>query len=205
MSADGLPPKDASSRIFVITGQLSAGKSTVARALLDRYPLGYHIDVDGIREMVTSGLASPLAWTDETDRQFGLAIRASAAIARVYSHAGFAVAIEGGLDPAQVEMALEEHDLRDRMVGIVLHPRLDVALDRNRVRQSKSFDTSILEGVMRQIDGDLARDAARPGWHQLDNSHEPVDATVDRIVSIGRSPRPETSRPSGASQANPDR
>ena len=172
--------------IFVITGQLSAGKSTVARALLDRYEHGYHIDVDGIREMVTSGLASPLEWTDETTRQFDLAIRASAALARVYGDAGFAVAIEGGMDPGTVEAALEDQGLRDRMVGIVLHPRLDVALDRNRMRQTKAFDTSILEGVMREIDADLARDAARPGWHELDNSDESVDSTADRILSIVR-------------------
>ena len=69
--------------MFVITGQLSAGKSTIARAVLDRYPFGYHVDVDAIREMVTKGLASPLAWTDETTRQFTLAVRASAAVARV--------------------------------------------------------------------------------------------------------------------------
>ena len=142
--------------------------------------------VDGIREMVTSGLASPLEWTDETSRQFALAVRASAALARVYADAGFAIAIEGGLDPELVEGALTEHGLRDRMVGVVLHPRLEVALDRNRSRQTKSFDTSILEGVMREIDADLARDAARPGWHAIDNSDEPIETTVDRILSIGR-------------------
>ncbi len=172
--------------IFVITGQLSAGKSTVARALLDRFPFGYHIDVDGIREMVTSGLASPLEWTDETSRQFVLAIRASAALGRVYADAGFAVAIEGGIDPGLAESALEEHGVRDRMIGVVLHPRLDVALDRNRSRQTKSFDTSTLEDAMREIDADVARDAARPGWHGIDNSEESVEATVDRVLSIGR-------------------
>lgn len=172
--------------VVVITGQLSAGKSTVARALLDRFPFGYHIDVDGIREMVTSGLASPLEWTDETSRQFELAIRAAAAMARVYADAGFAVAIEGGLDPEQIEAALAHEALGDRMTGIVLHPRLEVALDRNRLRQTKSFDTSILEDAMRQIDVDVARDAARPGWHRIDNSDESAAETVDRILSIIR-------------------
>jgi len=174
------------SPVFVITGQLSAGKSTVARALLNRFAFGYHVDVDGIREMVTSGLASPLEWTDETSRQFALAVRASAALARVYADAGFAVAIEGGIDPELVESALEEHGLRERMVGVVLHPRLEVALERNQTRQTKAFDTSILEGAMREIDADVARDAARPGWHRVDNSDEPVAATVDRVLSIRR-------------------
>jgi adenylylsulfate kinase-like enzyme len=170
--------------IFVITGQLSAGKSTVARALLDRFAFGYHIDVDGIREMVTSGLSSPLEWTEETSRQFALAIRASAALARVYADAGFAVAIEGGIDPELAESALEEYGLRERMIGVILHPRLDVALDRNRSRQTKAFDTSVLEDAMRLIDADVARDAARPGWYAVDNSDESVESTVDRVLSI---------------------
>jgi chloramphenicol 3-O-phosphotransferase len=172
--------------VFVITGQLAAGKSTVARALLDRFPFGYHVDVDGMREMVTSGLASPLEWTDETTRQFELAIRASAALARIYADAGFAVAIEGAMDPATVDTALEEAGVRDRMVGVVLRPSLEVALQRNRERTHKGFDTSVLEGVMREIDADLVRDAGRPGWHDVDNSDESVGETVQRILSIGR-------------------
>jgi adenylylsulfate kinase-like enzyme len=170
--------------VYVISGQLAAGKSTVAKAVLDRHPFGYHVDVDGIREMVTSGLASPLAWTDETSRQFGLAIRASAALARIYANAGFAVAIEGGIDPDAVESALDEVGLRDRMIGVVLRPRLDVALERNRARTHKGFDTSILEGVMREIDGDLARDAGRPGWHELDSSDQTIGETVDAVLRL---------------------
>ena len=175
---------DPSSPIFVITGQLSAGKSTVARALLASFPLGYHVDVDAMREMVTSGLASPLEWTAETDRQFSLALRASAAVARVYADAGFAVAIEGGVDPSEVETALAEVGLRERMIAVVLHPRLEVALERNRTRATKAFDTSVLERVMRDIDADLVRDGARAGWHAIDNSDEPVDATVARILAL---------------------
>ncbi len=133
---------DAPAPVFVIIGQLSAGKSTVARALLDRYPFGCLIDVDEIREMVTSGLASPLEWNAETSRQFSLAISAAAALARLYAHAGFAVAIEGAVDPELAEAALKEHGLLDRMVGIVLHPRLNVALERNRTRRTKAFETS---------------------------------------------------------------
>lgn len=172
--------------IFVITGQLSAGKSTIADALLSQFPFGYHVDVDGLREMVTSGLASPLEWTDETTRQFGLAIDASAALAKVYVTAGFVVAIEGAIEPTAIDNALGHAGLLENRVGIVLRPRLDVALQRNRERRNKSFHTSILEGVMRTIDGDLARDAELPGWHVLDNSDQSVEATVERILPFAR-------------------
>ncbi len=177
---------DPRSAVFVITGQLSAGKSTVARTLMAQFPFGYHVDVDGMREMVVSGLASPLDWTDETTRQFELAVRGSAALARLYADAGFAVAIEGAMDAELVESALSEVGLRERMIGIVLRPRLEVALARNRARTHKGFDTSILESVMHAIDADLARGSSRPGWHALDNGHETVERTVDRILSIGQ-------------------
>lgn len=177
---DGLP-------IFVITGQLAAGKSTVAQVVLDRYPLGLHVDVDAVREMVTSGRASPIEWSDETTRQFDLAIQAASEFARVYSDAGFAVAIEGGVDPAAIEAALAGAGLRDRMVGIALRPRLEVARRRNRERTHKEFDTSILEDAMRHIDADVAADVERPGWHHLDNSDEPVAATAERILAIAHS------------------
>ena len=172
--------------IFVITGQLSAGKSTLAKALLARFPFGYHIDVDAIREMVTSGLASPLEWTDETDRQFDLALTASAALAKVYQPAGFAVAIEGGIDIEAITDRLDAVGLADHLVGVVLHPSLEVALARNRVRQTKSFDTSILEGVMHEIDADLSSQALPGGWHRIDNGDESVDETVEQVLSFAQ-------------------
>ena len=102
--------------VFVITGQLAAGKSTLAKALLATYPLGYHIDIDGIRAMVTSGFSSPLDPSDETERQFCLALAGSAALAATYHGAGFAVAIEGGLDPADIDRELAAVGLLERLL-----------------------------------------------------------------------------------------
>jgi len=86
----------------VLTGQLPARGSTVARAVLDRYPLGYLVDVDAVREEVTSGPAGPLAWTEETTRQFRLALDASAAVAAVHQPAGFALTVPSSGSPPDV-------------------------------------------------------------------------------------------------------
>jgi predicted kinase len=126
--------------LFAITGQLAAGKTTLPRAVLARFPFGFHIDVDGIREMVSPGLASPIEWTEETSRQFDLAVAASVALAAVYVEAGFAVAIEGAIDPFAVERHVAAAGMRDRLVGVVLHPPVDVARQRNRDRQTKTFE-----------------------------------------------------------------
>ncbi len=176
--------------MLVVTGQLAAGKSSAARAVLDRFPLGYLVDVDGVREQVTSGLAGPLEWTEETTRQFGLALDGSAALAAVYHRAGFAVAIEGAVDPADVDAALEAVGLLEHRVGVVLHPRLEVALERNRSRTTKSFDTAVLEEVMVSIDADLATAAVPPGWTVLDTSDEDLAATVERVVGLCPDPLP---------------
>ena len=42
--------------IFVIGGQLAAGTSSVARAILQRIPDGVCVDIDEIRGLVASGL-----------------------------------------------------------------------------------------------------------------------------------------------------
>ena len=170
--------------VVVITGQLAAGKSTVAGAVLDRFPLGYLVDVDAVREQVTSGLAGPLTWTDETTRQFRLALDAAAALAAVYQPAGFAVAVEGAVDPAEVDAALDAVGLLAHRVGVVLHPRLEVALERNRTRSTKAFDTTVLEAVMADIDADLAARPPPPGWTVLDTSDEDAATTTERVLAL---------------------
>ena len=168
--------------VYVLTGQLAAGKSTVARGVLARHGFGYLIDVDGVREGVTSGFASPLDSTPETDRQFGLAIQAAAALAAVYAAAGFAVAIEGGIDPSDVDAALASHGLLERRVGVVLLPTVEVALERNRTRTTKSHDPAVLDPVIRAIDADLRSMVLPDDWAVIDNGHESVEDTVGRIL-----------------------
>lgn len=169
--------------VFVVTGQLAAGKSTLSKALLATFSFGYHIDVDGIREMVTSGFSSPLEGSAETDRQFGLALAGAAALAAVYHAAGFAVAIEGGLEPADIDRELAAVGLLEARVGIVLVPSLEVALERNRTRTTKAFDTSVLEDAMRAIDADLRRVPFPDGWTVIDNGSESLPTTVKRVLA----------------------
>lgn len=179
--------------VFVLTGQLAAGKSTIARRLLDAFDYGLHIDVDGVREMVTSGMASPLTPGDETERQFRLALRASGHLAAVYGRAGFAVAIEGAIDPWQAEQVLVRLGLEDSMVGIELFPSLEVALDRNKHRTNKQTDTSILDDAIRAIDRELRDNPPPESFTRIDNSNDLPDETAQRILAISdeRFPRSE--------------
>jgi adenylylsulfate kinase-like enzyme len=46
--------------ILLLTGLPGAGKTSVATALLQRFPFGIHIPVDDVRKWVVSGIAHPV-------------------------------------------------------------------------------------------------------------------------------------------------
>jgi len=176
------------SPVFLISGTPGSGKTSVARALMRRFPFGLHIPVDDLREWVVAGIAHPVpVWTAETGRQFGLARAAAASVARRYAAAGFAVAIDDVVVPPEAAAAFD-----DAIGGVVRHkvllrPRLEVALARNAARGSKAFDPSILVETIRGLHGEMnPQRYAAAGWLVLDTSELGVKETVDEILA--RSP-----------------
>jgi len=174
----------SSQPVFFITGTPGAGKTSVAQALVRRFPFGLHIPVDDLREWVVSGIAHPVpTWTDETSRQFGLARQAATRTARLYADAGFAVAIDDVIRPPEAEELIVTH-LSGYMVDkILLHPAVDVVLARNAQRTTKDFNTSTLAQVIPGIHRSIAEDRFdETGWLIVDNTGMSLDQTVDYIL-----------------------
>lgn len=168
-------------QIWLVSGVPGAGKSTIARALCARYRKAIHIPVDDLRGLVIPGPASVVEWTDETTRQFALARRTAARMAADYSDEDFVVVIDDVVreeDMDQFSAYLAERPL----TKVLLVPRLDVVLARNRNRTNKPFDTSVLEPEARRLYGPLLVSCREDrSWIALDTTDLDVEESVTEL------------------------
>jgi tRNA uridine 5-carbamoylmethylation protein Kti12 len=168
--------------IYLISGTPGSGKSSVAKALVSRFPRGVAIAVDDLREMVVSGMAHPVpTWTEETARQFALARASAVRMALLYEAAGFVVAIDDVISSESFHTDYESHFEGAQPQRILLHPALDTALARNANRSNKAFDTSVLEAVIVRLHHEFSS-MDQSGWHVIDSSNLDLPKTVDIIL-----------------------
>jgi chloramphenicol 3-O-phosphotransferase len=173
--------------IFLITGTPGSGKSSVARALLQRFEFGLHLPVDDLREMVVSGIAHPVpTLTEETGRQFKLARESAATTAKLYATNGFAAVIDDVISSDDVSNIFEAVFAEFDFHKILLQPKLEVALERSRTRTNKNFDPGFLEEPIRQIYAWMLAQELPSDWLKLDSSELNLEQTVDAILELSQ-------------------
>jgi adenylylsulfate kinase-like enzyme len=168
--------------IFLIMGTPASGKSTVSKALMQRFERGLHIPVDNLRHLVVAGL-SDMAFEipPETYRQLRLARESASVMARMYSDDGFAVAID---DFWLGDTPDEDYNrkISRRVTRILLLPNLETTLERlhSRNPDEGSFK-HILEQTIRSLQTDIEAHP-KTGWLVIDSSNLSVQQTVDCIL-----------------------
>lgn len=170
--------------IFLLSGTPGSGKSSLSRALLQHFAFGLHLPVDDLREFVVSGIAHPVPLsTPETGRQFRLARVAALNTAKLYAQEGFTVVIDDVIFPHDAAQLETEFLTGFKLYKILLRPRLEVALERNATRSNKSFDTSILEPVIRDLYANMTpQDYINAGWKVIDSSDLSLEQSVSLIL-----------------------
>jgi adenylylsulfate kinase-like enzyme len=175
--ADGEP-------VLLLSGPSGSGKSTTARPWADtRTETTAWIDCDAVRGFIRAGYARPdVSFDDEAERQWMLAARLSAQMARAYIGEGFRCVLDVYAPP------MEEPDVWDQqlvdltVVRVHLLPTLDVCRQRNAQRS----------GWARLADEALDGNYSGYAWcvdhsssaHVIDNTELSIEDTVTAVEQI---------------------
>ena len=184
--------------IFLVVGAPAVGKSTVSRALAERFERSVHFPVDDLRDMVASGRILPSPdWNGGLVEQVGLARRSAVAMAVRYADAGFAVVLDDFWDPPGLVEYRELPDGRT-LHRVLLRPPREVALERNRGRHGDDPIRAYLDEGIELVYGlydAAAGQLVGEGWFVLDNAElSPDDAAARIVAAAGVSPPTDAAR-----------
>ena len=166
-------------QVFIITGAMAAGKSTVAEALARRLPKSVHLRGDVFRRMIVNGAAEmgPVL-SQEALAQLALRRHLAWQAARAYAQAGFSVVYQDILIGPALAQAVESlADLAPRVV--VLNPRPGILAERDSARHKRGYGEGFPPSVLAQA---LENETPRIGlW--IDSSEMTAEEVVERILT----------------------
>jgi hypothetical protein len=164
--------------VYLITGPMAAGKTTVARLLASRFERGVHLEGDVFRRFVVSGrVEMTLDPSPDALEQLRLRYRLAAAAADEYFRAGFSVALE---DVVGGPLLDEYHAMiRSRPCHVVvLLPSIEAVATREAGRTSKGY---VGGWTIQKHHDDFVATTPRLGlW--LDTTDQTTSETVDEIL-----------------------
>ena len=164
--------------MYLISGPMAAGKSTVARLLAARFERGVYLEGDLFRRSILSGRAEMTPDpSPEALEQLRLRYRLAAAAADTYFDAGFSVALEDVV--AGPLLGAYRTMIRGRPCHvIVLMPSLEVVAAREAEREHKGYEAWTIE----QLYEGFVTETPRVGiW--LDTTELTPEETVQEILS----------------------
>jgi len=164
--------------VFLLTGPMAAGKTTVGRLLAERFERSVHLEGDVFRRSIVRGREDITpALEPEALAQLRLRYRLAAAAADAYWEAGFTVVLEDiAAGPLLEELA---GLIRGRPLHVVvLLPSPDALRSRAAARESAGYGTWSVGELYEGFAGGTPRLGL---W--LDTSDQEPDETVETILA----------------------
>ena len=163
--------------IYLITGVMASGKSTVAERFAERMEAGVHLRGDVFRKMIVSGREEMSAEpSGEAVRQLRLCCRLAADAAKTYFDNGFTVVLQDNYYGEELPRML------DLLAGypvrvVVLCPDVEAVRAREAARGKVGYTGFSVEDLY----AGFMRDTPRIGFW-IDTSNQTPDQTVGEIV-----------------------
>lgn len=163
--------------IYLITGIMASGKSTVAELLASKIDNCVHLRGDIFRTMIVSGRAEMSAQpSDEAVRQLHLRYRLAAEAARTYYDNGFSVVMQDNYYGEELARMLDM--LGDRNVHVVvLCPNVETVKKREALRGKVGYIGFTPEALY----ADFVRETPKIGFW-LDTSEQSPKQSVEDIL-----------------------
>ncbi|KZE73975.1 hypothetical protein AV654_30860 [Paenibacillus elgii] len=167
---------DEETAIYLITGVMASGKSTVAQLLAEQFGRGVHLRGDAFRRMIVTGREELLPGaSEEATRQLLLRHRLAAATADTYADAGFTVVVQDVVIGPMLEEFVSFVRHRPLYV-VVLAPGSEAVAAREAARAKKGYGLWTVAG----LNGILHNKTPKIGlW--LDTSEQTPEETVSEI------------------------
>lgn len=163
--------------IFLITGVMASGKSTVAELLARRFEKSVHLRGDIFRRMVVSGREEMSATpTPEALSQLDLRYRLTAETAKRYHKAGFTVVMQDNYYGEKLPYVLDL--LAPELVQtVVLCPGVEAICQREATRGKTGYHGFSVEN----LHASFMQDTPRIGLWIDNGDHTPTE-TVEEIL-----------------------
>jgi cytidylate kinase len=162
--------------ILIVTGPPGAGKTTMARALVDRFDLAVLLEGDAYFRSVVRGWIAP--WTPPARHQNTVVTQAMATSAGEFARGGYAVVIEGIIGPWFLDTFVPAAG------GVPVHylivrPSADVAMARAVAREAPALvDPAPIAQMYDAFESHSGYER-----HVLDTTDHTVDDTVDEVLA----------------------
>lgn len=163
--------------IYLITGVMASGKSTVAALLSSKIERCVHLRGDIFRTMIVSGREEMSAQpSQEAIRQLHLRYRLSADTAKTYYDNGFSVVMQDNYYGEALPLVLDM--LGDRPVRvIVLCPDVETVKKREALREKVGYTGFAPEALY----AEFMRETPKIGFW-LDSSAQSPEQSVEEIL-----------------------
>ncbi len=163
--------------IYLITGVMASGKSTVAELFASKMENGVHLRGDVFRRMIVSGSADMSAQpSSEAIRQLHLRYRLATDAAKTYYDNGFSVVLQDNYYGEELSHIMDM--LKDYPVKIiVLCPNTETVKKREKQRGKVGYTGFTVEALYE----DFMRETPKIGFW-LDTSEQSPEQTVADIL-----------------------